>query len=130
MILPPKHIWFVMAVKLTHVDYPPVQLLLNKYQRLLDIIADSQNLQVLTGDISNAFTQAHTRKNIYTKCSLEFGDREHSIVVIVRALHGVTASAECFRTMIANFLRNLGFLPSHYDRDVWMILRDDKTEYG
>ena len=92
--------------------------------RLLYIIADSQNLQVLTGDICNAFIQAHTKLMIYTICGPEFGDREHSIVVIVRALYGLTTSAERFITMLADFLRTLGFVPSRYDRDDWMRLRD------
>ena len=30
--------------------------------RLLDLIADSQNLKVLCGDIGNAFIQAHTKE--------------------------------------------------------------------
>ena len=87
---------------------------------LLDIIADSQNFKVLTDDIGNSFIQAHTKEKIYTICGPEFGDREHSIVVIVRDLYGLTTSAERFRTMIADFLRALGFLPSRYDRDFWM----------
>ena len=36
--------------------------------RLLDLIADSQNLSVLAGDIGNAFIQANTKEKIYTKC--------------------------------------------------------------
>ena len=32
------------------------------YVRLLDLIADSQNLQVMTGDIGNAFIQAEKMK--------------------------------------------------------------------
>ena len=97
--------------------------------RLLDIIADFQNLQVLTGDIGNTFIQAHKKEKIYTRCGTEFGDREHSIAVIVRALYGITTSTERFRTMLADFLRILGFVPSYYDRDVWIMLRDNKTGY-
>ena len=52
--------------------------------RLLDIIADSQNLKVLTGDIDNALIQDHTAQKIYTRCGPELSDREHSIAVIVR----------------------------------------------
>ena len=33
--------------------------------RLLDIIYDSQNLKVLTGDIGNTFIQAHKRKDLH-----------------------------------------------------------------
>ena len=51
--------------------------------RLLDLIADSQNLQVLCGDIGNAFIQANTKEKIYTRCGPEFGEHQHSIAVIV-----------------------------------------------
>ena len=80
--------------------------------RLLDLIADSQNLSVLTRDIGNAFIQAHTKEKIFTRCGSEFGSMEGSIAIIVRALYGLTTSAERFRTMLADFLRTLGFTPS------------------
>ena len=86
--------------------------------RLLDLIVDSQNLSVLTGDIGNAFIQAHAKEKIYTNCGKEFGDKEGSIAIIVRVLYGLTTSAECFRMMLADFLRTLGFIPSRFDRDV------------
>ena len=98
--------------------------------RLLYIIADSQKHKVLTGDIINAFIQAHTKEKICTRYGPGFGYRKHSIAVVVRALYDLTISAERFRTMLADFLRTIGFLPNRYDRDVWMRLKDDKTEYG
>ena len=51
--------------------------------RLLDLIADSQNLQVLCGDIGNAFIQANTKEKIYTRCDPEFDEHQHSIAIIV-----------------------------------------------
>ena len=97
--------------------------------RLLDLIADSQNLQVLCGDIGNAFIQANTKEKIYTRCGPEFGEHQHSIAVIVRALYGLTTSAERFRTMLADFLRIIGFKPTRFDRDVWMRMRDSGDGY-
>ena len=98
------------------------------YVCLLDIITDFQNLEVMTGDICNAFIQAHTKEKIYTKCGPEFGDRAGSIAIVFRALYRLTASAARFRTMLAYFLRTLEFTPSRFDRDIWMRLRDDKTQ--
>jgi hypothetical protein len=97
--------------------------------RLLDIIADSQNLEVVTGDIGNAFIQAHTNEKIYTRCSSEFGDRAGCIAIIVRALYGLTTSAERFRTLFADFIRSLGFTPTRFDRDVWMRMREAKDGF-
>ena len=93
------------------------------------MIANSQNLSFLTGDIGNAFIQAHTKENIYIKCGKEFGDKEGSIAIIVRALYGLTTFAERFRMMLAIFLRTLGFIPSCFDIDVCMRMRDELTGY-
>ena len=97
--------------------------------RLLDLIAHRDNLTVLAGDIGNAFIQARTKEKCYTVCGPEFGAREGSIAIIVRALYGLTTSAERWRTLFADFLRSLGFVSTRYDRDVWMRLREDKTGY-
>ena len=92
--------------------------------RLLDIIADAQDLTVVCGDIGNAFIQANTNEKIFTRVGSEFGDRAGSIALIVRALYGLTTSAERFHTLLADFLRSMKFTPSRFDRDVWMRLRD------
>jgi len=97
--------------------------------RLLDIIAESQGLEVICGDIGNAFIQATTNEKIFTRVGSEFGDRAGSIALIVRALYGLTTSAERFHTLLADFLRSVGFRPSRFDRDVWMRMRDTKDGF-
>ena len=97
--------------------------------RLLDLIAKSKDLQVLCGDIENVFIQAKPKEKIYTRRGPEFGDHEHSIAIIVRALYGLTTSAERFRTMLADYLRTIEFIPSRFDRDVWMRMRDTNDGY-
>ena len=100
--------------------------------RLLDIIADHLDLSVLTGDIGNAFIQAHTKEKVWTSCGPEFGDMQGSKAVIIRALYGLTTSAERYRTLFADFLRGLGFNPTRFDRDVWMRKREapDGSSYS
>ena len=93
--------------------------------RLLDLIASAQDLKVLCSDIGNAFIQATTNEKIYTRLGNEFGSRATCIALIVKALYGLTTSAERFRTLLADFIRSLGFKPSRYDRDVWMRLREE-----
>ena len=97
--------------------------------RLLDLIADAQDLKVLCGDIGNAFIQADTKEKIYTRVGKEFGEHNGMIAIIIKALYGLTTSAERFHTLFADFIRSLGFIPTRFDRDVWMRLRDDRTGY-
>ena len=40
--------------------------------RLLHLIADTQGLKVLCGDIGNAFIQVNTKEQIYTRVGKEF----------------------------------------------------------
>ena len=49
------------------------------------------------------------------RCGLEFGEHKHTLAVIVCALYEFTISAERFRTILADFLRTLGFVPSRFE---------------
>ena len=97
--------------------------------RLLSVIAHRDGLTELCGDIGNAFIQAKTKEKVYTRCGPEFGEREGAIALLARALYGLTSSAEQFRSLLADFLRGLGFVPTRYDRDVWMRLRECHDGY-
>ena len=95
----------------------------------LDVFADSQGLQVMCGDIGNAFIQANTKEKVYTHVGKEFGEHAGKIALIIKALYGLTTSAEHFHSLLADFLQECGFNPTRFDRDVWMRLRDDKSGY-
>ena len=94
---------------------------------LLDLSDDSKNLKVLQGDIGNAFIQAYTKENIFTKCGPTFGDRVVAIVIIELSFYGLTTSAENLRIMLAGFLLTLDFTLSRFDIDSSMRLRDEKN---
>ena len=89
--------------------------------RLLDIITDSQNLELMTIDIGNAFIQVHTQETIYIKWGPEFGDRDGFIVIILRALYDLTTSSERFRIMLIDLLCNIDLDPTYFGRDVYMM---------
>jgi Reverse transcriptase (RNA-dependent DNA polymerase). len=97
--------------------------------RLLDVIAHHQGLQVLIGDVGNVFIQVFTKEKYYTHLGAEFGERAGMIAIIVCALYDLTTSAERYRTLFADFLHGLGFVPTCYDRDVWMRLRESGDGY-
>ena len=71
----------------------------------------------------------HTINKIHTRRGSEFCNKENSIAIIVPSLYGLTTSTEHFRTMLADFLQILGFVPSRYYRGVWMILRANARGY-
>ena len=60
-------------------------------------------------------------EKIYTHFGSEFGELKGCLAIIIRALYGLTTSAERFRTKFADLLRTMGFKSVRYDRDLWMI---------
>ena len=97
--------------------------------RLLDVIAHHHGLKTLCGDVGNAFINAYTKEKVWARAGPEFGSRAGSIVLIKKALYGLTTSAERWRACFADFIRKLGFVPSRYDRDVWLQQRPDGSGY-
>ena len=97
--------------------------------RLLDLIAHRDGLQVLCGDIGNAFITAECLEKVYTRAGPEFREREGSILVFRKALYGLRSSSRAFRAHFADFLKSMGFVATRYDRDVWMRERETKDGY-
>ena len=61
--------------------------------RLLLTIADKNGLEVMSGDVGNAFPNAYTKETIYTRAGVEFGERQGCVVKVVKALYGLSTSA-------------------------------------
>ena len=57
--------------------------------RILHVIAHSQNLKALCGDISNAFVTATTPEQVYCIAGPEFGQKQGMTVIIKKALYGL-----------------------------------------
>jgi hypothetical protein len=97
--------------------------------RLIDLISHRDNLTLKHGDVGNAFITAPCMEKIYSRATPEFGERSEAIVILNKALYGLRTSGRAFRNTFADFLRQLGFVATRYDRDVWMRLRDSKDGY-
>ena len=98
--------------------------------RLLNIIAKAQGLEVLAGDVGNAYLNASTREKIYTRCGLEFGpEMVGRIAIVEKSLYGLKSSGNRWHAHFANTLYSMGFMPTRYDPDVWYKLREDGSGY-
>ncbi len=61
--------------------------------RLLNVIAKSQNLECLAGDIGNAYLNTETKEKIFVRCGPEFGPKlEGRIAILRKALYGLKSS--------------------------------------
>ena len=100
--------------------------------RLAFTIAALNGLQVLAGDVMNAYLNAPTKEKCYFEAGLEFGnDKVGKIVKIVRALYGLKSSGARWRDHMAATLRDAGFSSCLADPDVWMrpACKPDGTKY-
>ena len=89
--------------------------------RLGFLIAALNNLDILTGDVQNAYLNAPTTEKVYFTAGSEWKPDEGRTVLIVRALYGLKSSALAWRNHLADTLGNkLGFKSSLADPDVWM----------
>ena len=79
--------------------------------RILETVAINENMNMVTGDIGNAFVQAETKEKIYTRAGPEFGDRQGCMVIIKKALYGLSTSARQWSKRLSDSLRGIGFKP-------------------
>ena len=74
------------------------------------LIAALNNLEVLAGDIQNAFFEAPTNEKILFYAGDECKADKYKVVIVVRALDGLKSSALQFRNCLAETLGNrLGY---------------------
>jgi hypothetical protein len=88
--------------------------------RIIFLIAALNGLDILAADIGNAYLNADTREKVYTTAGKEFGSREGCTIIIVRALYGLKTSGAAFHAHLAQSLRDLGYVTTLADNDVWM----------
>ena len=89
--------------------------------RLAFLVAALNDLNILAGDIQNAYLHAPTKEKLYFYAGSEWRADEGRPVVIVRALYGLKSSALMWRNHLADTLGNfMGFQSSLADPDVWL----------
>jgi hypothetical protein len=83
------------------------------------LLAALNGLDILCGDIQNAYLNAPTSEKVWFKAGPEWGEHEGKTVLIVRALYGLKSSGQAWRTMLSQSLQEMGFSSSLADPDVW-----------
>ena len=100
--------------------------------RILMLIASANKLDVLTGDIGNAYLYAKSNQKIYCRLGKEFNifDKDipsGSLATVEQALYGLPTSANRWHAHLSDTLRQMGFTQSRFDSDVW--IRETKELY-
>ena len=88
--------------------------------RLALMAAELNNLNIMVGDIGNAYLEAYTKEKVYIVAGPEFGDLEGHTLLIQKALYGLRTSGARFHDKLADDLRDMGFKQCRNDPDLWI----------
>ena len=95
--------------------------------RLVIFLAELNGLLVWGTDIGNAYLEAKTKEKVCIIAGPEFGPREGHLLLIHKALYGLRSSGLRWHERFADTLRDMGFVPSKAEDDIWM--RENKGIY-
>jgi hypothetical protein len=88
--------------------------------RLAFFIAGLNDLDVLAGDVTNAYLSASCREKIWFEGGVETGEDRGKDLIITRALYGLKSSGAAWRADLAATLRDMNFTSSQVNPDVWI----------
>jgi len=88
--------------------------------RICLTLAALNDLELLSGDIENAYLSAPCREKVWLRAGPEFGELEGRTLIVQKALYGLKSSGAAFRSFLAETLDDIGFKSSIADPDVWM----------
>ena len=88
--------------------------------RIAFLLAALNDLDIWTADIGNAYLNAPCREKIWTLAGSEFGSEKGLVMIVTRALYGLKTSGASWRAMFSQSLRDLGFVPTKSDPDVYI----------
>jgi uncharacterized small protein (DUF1192 family) len=97
--------------------------------RLALLVGEINGLEAMVGDIGNAYLEAYTKEKVFFIAGKEFGPLEGHTLIIVKALYGLRTSGARFHEKLADTLRDMGFIPSQADPDLWIRDAGDCYEF-
>jgi len=99
--------------------------------RIALTLAALNDLDVMCGDVLNAYITAPVTEKIYTTLGDEFGEDKGKTAIIVRALYGLKSSGAAFRKHLADCMTSMGYKPCLADPDLWLKaeVRSDGVAY-
>ena len=97
--------------------------------RIVIFLAELNGLNVMQGDVGNAYLESYTQEKVYFIAGAEFGYHAGTTYIIEKALYGLHSSGLRFHEHLSTVLQGFGFTRSHVDPEVWMCDAGDAWEY-
>ena len=95
--------------------------------RILLLVAALNDLDISCTDIQNAYLSAPARERVFFVAGPEIGSQAGLFVQVTRALYGLKTSGASFRSLLSSNLRDLGYVASQADPDVYLRPRRRHT---
>ena len=92
-------------------------------------LAELNQLELMQGDIGNAYLVSYTQEKVYFVGGLEFRHLAGHTFIIVKELYGLCSSGFQFHERLSSVIWKFGFGKSKADPDVWMCDSGDVWEY-
>ena len=97
--------------------------------RLVIFLSELNGLSLYAADIGNAYLEAKTKEKVCFVANEAFGDLNGHTLIIYKALYGLRSSGQRYHDTFSDTLRDMGFVPTKADPDVWMRRSGDVYEY-
>jgi hypothetical protein len=100
--------------------------------RISITLAEINDLDVMMGDIENAYLTAPITEEVWNVLGSEVGEEDGKRSLIVRALYDLKSASAAFRNHLTSCMDHLGWKPCLADRDLWMkeeTRPDDGVKY-
>ena len=97
--------------------------------RIVIFLAELNQLELMQGDIVNAYLESHTQEKVYFVAGSEFRHLAGHTFIIDKALFGLRSSGLRFHERLSSVIWKFGFEKSKADPDVWMRDSGDIWEY-
>ena len=98
--------------------------------KLVGVISDKVGLKQICGYVSNAYVNAENSHKVYVNVAgPELGDQAGQMIVISKALYGLSASGADWYRNFSSTLWSIRFSPTRFDRDVWIKLAKSGDHY-
>jgi hypothetical protein len=91
-----------------------------KSLRLVTFLAELNQLKLWEADVGNAYLESYTKEKLYVIAGPEFGKLEGHLLIMDKALYGTKTAGQCWHHRLEATLREMGYVPSKADSDVWM----------
>jgi Reverse transcriptase (RNA-dependent DNA polymerase) len=91
--------------------------------RIAFLVAGLNDLDVLAGDVTNAYLNAPCRERIWFEGQIETGEDQGKVLMLTRALYGLKSSGAAWRADLAATLRDLQFVSTHIREPISVVYK-------